>query len=133
MVNLVVFFSLLGVIVVNYIASGRLNRNTLALRNSIFFCVNSVFLVILINWSLNITPTDNLSSSLGLDKIIAFHSIAVSVRNTVIIVSLFYLAYGTYKEYFSSRKKFVAIIAFLLFILSILYLVGSFVAGSFII
>ena len=132
MVNLFVFISLLGVIFINYIATSRLNRSTLALSNSISFFLNSVFVVILIGWFLNITSTNDISNSLGLDKLIAFNSTAVRVRNTLIIVSLFYLTYGTYREYLSSKKKLILIISFLLLIMSILYLAGCFVAGSFI-
>jgi len=133
MINLVVFISLLGVVFINYIVSSRLNRNSLALSNSIVFFVHSAFYISLINWFLNITSTDNLSNSLGLDQLIAFNSIAVRVRNTVILVSLFYLTYGTYKEYISNKKKFLLIISSLLLVMSVLYLIGSLVAGSFVI
>jgi len=132
MVNLFVFISLLGVIFINYIARSRLNRSTLALSNSILFFLNSVFVAILIGWFLNKTSTNDISNSLGLDKLIAFNSTAVRVRNTLLIVSLFYLTYGTYREYLSSKKKFILIISFLLLTMSILYLIGCFVAGSFI-
>lgn len=133
MINFIVFLSLVVIVFFNYIISTRLNKNTWVLRDAIRFFLSSAFLVVLITWFANLTSTENVSSSLGLDKLVSFNAIAIRVRNTVIIVSLFYLTYGIYKEYKSNRKKLALIVSLFLLTISVLYLVGSLLAGSFII
>ncbi|PWG78003.1 hypothetical protein DDR33_24540 [Pararcticibacter amylolyticus] len=131
MINFIVLISLVGVVFFNYIISTRLNKNTWVLRDSMRFFLGSAFLVVLISWFANITSTENVSNSLGLDKLVSFNAVAIRVRNTVIIVSLLYLAYGTYKEYASNKKNLTLIISLILLTISVLYLVGSLLAGGF--
>ena|SRR5690606_640364 len=133
MINVIVFISLAGIILFNYFISILLSRNTPVFRDSIRFLLTSAFLVVIVNCFANITSTENISNSLGLDKLIAFNSIAVKVRNTVVIVSLLYLAFGTYREYRSNKKKLWLIISFLLLTISVLYLAGALLAGLFVI
>ena len=130
MINLVSFISLLGIICINYIILRKLNSCTLSLKNSILFFVNALMIIVLIEWF--IESVENISNALGLDKLIAFNSTVIRVRNTVIVVSLYYLSYGTYKEYISKKWKALIITSFLLIALSTLYLVAVLVAGSFI-
>src|SRR5690606_2564754 len=131
MINFIVFISLAGILLFNYIISIILNRNTPVFRDSIRFLLTSAFLVIIVNWFANITSTENISNSLGLDKLIAFNSTAVQVRNTVIIVSLLYVSYGTYSEYKDNKRKSWLIISCLLLTISVLYLLGALLAGLF--
>lgn len=133
MINLIVFISLLGVIFLNYLILNKLNNNTLSLRNSVLFFVNALMAIVLIEWFISITSLENLSNALGVDKLIAFNSAAIRVRNTVILVSLFYLSYGTYREYNSKKSKALLITSCVLIALSIVYLVTVLVAGAFII
>lgn len=133
MVNLAVLISLLIVALVNYVVIDKLNKNTLAFSNSIVFFLNSVFLVSLLNWFENTASIEDVSSSIVLDKLISIDAAAVRVRNTVVIVSLFYLTYGTYKEYVSNKKKFALVISLVLLTVSVLYLVGALLVGAFII
>jgi hypothetical protein len=132
MINLIVFISLLGVIFLNYLILSKLN-NTLSLRNSVLFFVNALMAIVLIEWFISITSLENLSNALGVDKLIAFNSAAIRVRNTVILVSLFYLSYGTYREYRNKKSKALLITSCVLIALSIVYLVTVLVAGAFII
>ncbi len=133
MINLIVFISLLGVIFLNYLILNKLNNNTLSLRNSVLFFVNALMAIVLIEWFISITSLENLSNALGVDKLIAFNSAAIRVRNTVILVSLFYLSYGTYREYNSKKSKALLITSCVLIALSIVCLVTVLVAGAFII
>ena len=133
MLNLKVFIFLLGIISINYVALSKCKMKTLSLRNSILFFINAVFVVILISWSINLSSIDDVSHSLSLDKLIDFQSAAVSVRNTLVLVSLLYLGYGTSIEYLSKKQKLILLISIFLFTISILFFAACLLAGSFII
>jgi hypothetical protein len=132
MLNVTVFILLMGIISINYVALSKFKINTLSLRNSILFFINAVFVVILISWSINLSSNDNASHSSSLDTIIAFQSAAVSVRNTLVLASLLYLAYGTSIEYLSKKKMPILLIAIFLFTISILFFAACLLTGSFI-
>jgi hypothetical protein len=132
MIKLIVFISLLSLFLVNYIISSKLDKNTAALRDSIRFFVSSTFVVVLLSWFANLTSPENLSGTVALDKLITFNAVVFRIRNIIIVASLFYLAVGTYSEYIGKKKKLQLVIFLVLLSMSVLYLVGSMMADSFI-
>jgi hypothetical protein len=96
------------------------------------FFVNALMIIGLIFWFTNIASIENISESIGIDKLITFNAVAVKIRNTIIVVSLFYLSYGIYRQYDNSKKKLLLVAFCLLIALSILYLILTAMAGSFI-
>ena len=133
MINLTVVIPLLVVIAVNYIIISKLNNCSISLRGSLLFFVNSCLVVVLIEWFTNVTDFNTITGGAEIDKLISFNSLAAKIKNTVIIVSLFYLSYGFYMEYFNKKKVTLLIIFCVLILLSILYLIGALIAGAFII
>jgi hypothetical protein len=133
MINLTVVIPLLVVIAVNYIIISKLNNCSISLRGSLLFFVNSCLVIVLIEWFTNVTDFNTITGGAEIDKLISFNSLAARIKNTVIILSLFYLSYGFYMEYLNKKKVTLLIIFCVLILLSILYLIGALIAGAFII
>jgi hypothetical protein len=132
MINIIVLISLCGVIVISYVITRMLERSTLAFKSSIWFLLYSIFLVMLLSWFNNITEVQSSSDLALFNKLLDFNFSIVKVRNTVILISLTYLAVGTYSEFRKNRKRLVLVISFFLFLLSLIFLIGTFIAGAFI-
>ena len=133
MIYLFVFTPLLICIFLNYIILGKLNNCTLSLKSSLLFFVNALMMIFLINGFMDMTSIEGITNAAGLDKLIAFNSTTIKVRNSIALAGLFYLSFGIYKEYIKRKKMFLLIIFCVIILLSILYLIGSLIAGSFII
>jgi hypothetical protein len=132
MINLIAFFVLTIDIFLNYLILSKLNKTSMILKGSMLFFVNALMIIGLIFWFTNIASIENISESIGIDKLITFNAVAVKIRNTIIVVSLFYLSYGIYRQYDNSKKKLLLVAFCLLIALSILYLILTAMAGSFI-
>jgi hypothetical protein len=132
MINIIVLISLCGVIAISYLIKKMLGSSTLAFRNSILFLLYSIFLVILLNWFNNITEVQSSSDLALFNKLLDFNLTAVKVRNTVILISLAYLALGTYSEFRKNRKRLTLVISFIILLLTLIFLIGTFIAGTFI-
>jgi len=133
MINLYILISLLIIAFLNQFILNRLKNNTTGLKNSILFLVNSIAIIVLLNWFIENINVESLTDPQLIDKLIFFNSIAIRVRNTVILVSLAYLSYGTFQEYVKGKKRIWLLVSIILTILSILFLITVIIAGAFII
>ncbi len=122
MINVFVFLLLFIAIAVNNYLLGKLNNIGFDLKNSILFLVNNLIIITIIEWFISTMTFQNISDARSIDKLISFNSLAISVRNTVILVSLFYLSYGIYKEYLDKKKKWLLLLSGLFILISTLFL-----------
>ncbi|WP_299703821.1 hypothetical protein [uncultured Pontibacter sp.] len=132
MLSLKALAALLVVISANRFVLGRLSNSTVSLSTSVVFFINAVFLVVLINWFLSLSSVESSTDTSLFNQVLDLHSLAVRIRNSVVIVSLFYLTYGAYREYITSRKKPFLVLTILLLSMSILFAAGVMIAGAFI-
>lgn len=132
MINLTIFIPLLWIAFLNYIILKKWNKIALGLKGSVLFLLNSLIIIIIVQWFISLSAPNGVSNT-SLDKLIVLNSFAIKIRNSIILMSLFYLSYGTYSEYINSKKKIVLITFFFIIALSILYLIAVLIAGSFMI
>ena len=129
MINLTIFIPLLWIAFLNYIILKKWNKIALGLKGSVLFLLNSLIIIIIVQWFISLSAPNGVSNT-SLDKLIVLNSFAIKIRNSIILMSLFYLSYGTYSEYINSKKKIVLITFFFIIALSILYLIAVLIAGS---
>lgn len=133
MANLFILSSFITIIVANYLVSYKWNKLTPELGGSILFFIISVFVVIAVNWFGNLTAEDQATESIYVDKLIYFHGILDKIRNLTMIIAMFYLTFGVYKEYLINRLILFKVFAIVLSAISIIFLLLVIYSGAFII
>jgi len=110
-----------------------LRNESYILTTSLLVIINVLFILILINSFQNITTTVNLSNITAIDKLVAFDSYSVRVRNSLVIMGLMVLSYGLYDQYILRKKKIILVSTFVMTTLTIVIFVLMIIAGGFII
>jgi len=130
-VNIIILSALLSILMLNNMIVSRWNKITPVFGASISFCFISIFVVLLMNWSLDLISIEDTSIPIYPDSLIYFNSILIKIRNLSIIVALFYLSFGLYKQYSVSRVIVFKVLSVVLMLLSIIFLVLSIYSNAF--